>query len=108
MNTMAAVPANDHAGSTQNLGWAWVFLALALAVHVTDEATTGFLAIYNPTVETLRARLGYWPMPTFEFREWLTGLIALAGCPLAAVSVRLSRGALDPAGVLCPGRDYVL
>ena len=31
MNAMAAVPANDHAGSTQNLGWAWVLLALALA-----------------------------------------------------------------------------
>ncbi len=75
MNTMAAVPASDQAGSTQNLGLAWVLLALALAAHVADEALTGFLAVYNPTVEALRARLGYWPMPTFEFREWLTGLI---------------------------------
>jgi hypothetical protein len=60
---------------TPNIGLAWVLLALSLAVHITDEATTGFLAVYNPTVETLRARLGYWPMPTFGFREWLTGLI---------------------------------
>jgi hypothetical protein len=50
---------------------------LALAVHVTDEALTGFLSVYNPTVAALRARFGFWPMPTFEFREWLTGLITL-------------------------------
>jgi hypothetical protein len=49
----------------------WVTLAL----HVTDEALTGFLSVYNSTVLELRARLGFWPMPTFEFREWLTGLI---------------------------------
>ena len=49
---------------------------LALAVHVTDEALTGFLSVYNPTVIALRTRFGFWPMPTFEFREWLTGLIA--------------------------------
>lgn len=47
----------------------------ALALHVTDEALTGFLSVYNPTVLALRATLGFWPMPTFEFREWLTGLI---------------------------------
>jgi hypothetical protein len=48
---------------------------VALALHVVDEALTGFLAVYNPTVLALRARLGFWPMPTFDFREWLTGLI---------------------------------
>jgi hypothetical protein len=48
---------------------------MTLALHVTDEALTGFLSVYNPTVLALRARLGFWPMPTFEFREWLTGLI---------------------------------
>jgi hypothetical protein len=50
---------------------------IALALHVADEALTGFLSVYNPTVLALRARLGYWPMPTFEFREWLTGLMVL-------------------------------
>jgi hypothetical protein len=54
---------------------AWVLLCLSLAVHVTDEALTGFLSVYNPTVLALRARLGFWLMPTFEFREWLAGLI---------------------------------
>ena len=48
---------------------------VALALHVTDEALTGFLSVYNPTVLALRAQFGFWPMPTFEFREWLTGLI---------------------------------
>jgi hypothetical protein len=48
---------------------------MALALHVTDEALTGFLSIYNPTILALRARFGFWPMPTFEFGEWLTGLI---------------------------------
>ena len=50
-------------------------MALALAIHVTDEALTGFLGVYNPTVLALRAKLGFWPMPTFEFRDWLGGLI---------------------------------
>jgi hypothetical protein len=82
--------------STPNLGLAWVLLALALAVHVSDEALTGFLGVYNPTVETLRARLGFWPMPTFEFREWLFGLIAfvvllLASSPFAFRGARWIR-----------------
>jgi hypothetical protein len=56
------------------LGWAWVLMWIALALHVTDEALTGFLAVYNPTVIALRERFGFWPMPTFEFRQWLTDL----------------------------------
>jgi len=48
---------------------------VALLLHVTDEALTGFLSVYNPTVLALRARFGFWPMPTFAFREWLAGLI---------------------------------
>lgn len=54
---------------------AWAVLCLALGLHVFDEAKTGFLGIYNPTVTALRERLGWWPMPTFEFRVWLGGLI---------------------------------
>lgn len=56
-------------------GWAWVALCGAIALHVTDEATTGFLAVYNPTVIELRTRYSWFPMPVFEFRQWLTGLI---------------------------------
>ena len=50
-------------------------MCVALALHVIDEAVTGFLSVYNPTVLALRARLGFWPMPTFAFREWLASLI---------------------------------
>ncbi|HEY6270649.1 MAG TPA: hypothetical protein VIX19_01510 [Terriglobales bacterium] len=51
-----------------------VGFCLALAVHVIDEAVTGFLRVYNPTVLAFRPE-GWWFPPTFEFREWLLGLI---------------------------------
>lgn len=57
------------------LGFAWLALCAALALHVTDEALTGFLGVYNPTVLAMRSRYQWFPMPTFEFKEWLTGLI---------------------------------
>jgi hypothetical protein len=58
-----------------NFGLAWVLLCLALCAHVTDEALTGFLEVYNPTVIAMRERLSWFPMPTFAYREWLIGLI---------------------------------
>lgn len=54
----------------------WLAMTVAFALHVIDEALTGFLKIYNPTVTAMRARWGWFPMPTFQFREWLIGLIA--------------------------------
>jgi len=74
-----ATRAVAHSSSTPQLGRAWITLACALALHVTDEALTGFLSVYNPTVLALRSRLGWWPMPTFAFREWLIGLTVLVG-----------------------------
>lgn len=59
----------------RNFGCAWLFLCLAFVAHVADEALTHFLDIYNPTVLAVRASNPWFPMPTFEFREWLTGLI---------------------------------
>src|SRR5260370_15690439 len=59
----------------QNFGLAWFLLCLAFCAHVTDEALTGFLPIYNATVLAMRSQYKWFPMPTFEFREWLTGLI---------------------------------
>jgi hypothetical protein len=70
-----------------------VLLWTALAVHVFDEALTGFLEVYNPTVLALRAEYGFWPMPTLAFREWLTGL-TLAVLALAALSSYAFRNAL--------------
>lgn len=62
-------------------GRAWFALSVAFGLHVLDEATTGFLDVYNPTVTILRSRWGWFPMPNFEFREWLVGLlVAVAVC----------------------------
>jgi hypothetical protein len=74
-------------------GRAWLALTLAFALHVADEASTGFLSVYNPTVMAMRARWGWFPMPTFGFRGWLIGLmVAVAVCfaltPLAARGTR--------------------
>ena len=57
-------PVRAQISSTKKLGIAWVQLCLALAAHVTDEALTGFLSVYNPTVLALQAKLGFWLMPT--------------------------------------------
>lgn len=70
----APLPGLRSAPVFRRLGFAWVGLWLSLALHVTDEALTGFLSVYNPTVLALRARFGLWPMPTFGFQEWLAGL----------------------------------
>ena len=77
-------------------GPAWLALTVAFALHVLDEAATGFLNIYNPTVLAMRGRLGWFLMPTFEFREWLFGLIAavvlcFALTPVAAHNARWLR-----------------
>jgi hypothetical protein len=56
---------------------AWMVLTTALALHVLDEATTGFLPFYNETVQNLRERLGLFPMPTFTFPVWIGGLVGL-------------------------------
>ena len=67
---------------------------VTLAIHVTDEALTGFLSIYNPTVVALRQKFGFWPMPTFGFREWLAGLtIGIGALALfSPVAFRNGRG----------------
>lgn len=62
-------------GEAGDFGVAWLLLCAALVTHVTDEALTGFLKIYNPTVAAMRERFAWFPMPMLEFREWLIGLI---------------------------------
>jgi hypothetical protein len=81
---------------SDSFGAPWVGLCAALAAHIADEALTGFLAVYNPTVTGVRQRWPWFPMPTFEYREWLTGLIAacvILAClaPLAFRGVRWLR-----------------
>jgi hypothetical protein len=74
MASIAFAPRPGSMPSARRLGFAWIAMCLALAVHVADEALTGFLSVYNPTVLAMRSKLGFWPMPTFSFREWLAGL----------------------------------
>lgn len=64
----------------------------AVGVHVVDEAFTGFLGFYNPLILELRERLGFWPMPTFTFGVWLSGLIA-AVVVLTLLTPAVRRGA---------------
>lgn len=58
-------------------GWAWVALCAALGLHIADEASTGFLSVYNPTVDELRRSVPFLIAPRVGFREWLAGLIAV-------------------------------
>ncbi len=58
----------------QEPGAAWLTLTLAIALHVTDEAITGFLSVYNPTVLRIREALPFVPLPTFTFQVWIGGL----------------------------------
>lgn len=79
-------------GEGRGFGQAWFALTVAFALHIFDEATTGFLSIYNPTVMHLRERWPWFPMPAFEFREWLVGLI-MAVIVCLALTPRAARSA---------------
>ena len=75
---------------------AWFFLACALALHVADEALTGFLPVWNATVAGVRSVMPWAPLPSFPFWLWLGGLIAavlamLVCTPLVARGVRWTR-----------------
>jgi hypothetical protein len=82
-----------------------VALTVALAAHVADEALTDFLSVYNPIVRAARDRFGWFPMPTFTFDVWLTGLVALVAIlllctPLAFAGAAFTRIAAYPYGVI--------
>lgn len=75
--------------SESGFGSAWFALCVAFALHIFDEAATGFLAVYNPTVTILRESWGWLPMGTIQLREFLIGhilvcLLLFCLTPLAA------------------------
>ena len=81
---------------TRRWGIAWLSLVIAIALHVTDEALTGFLPLYNSSVESIRAVVPWLPLPTFSFPVWLGGLSAgivllLALSPLVFAGRRIFR-----------------
>jgi len=88
--------------STPRLGWAWIAFCCALAVHVTDEALTGFLGIWNPTVAAVHARWTWIWLPQFRFETWLGGLIA------AVVVLFLCAGTFYRGGGALRGPSYVV
>lgn len=82
-----------HSNAIRIAQWrtAWICLALALALHVTDEALTGFLPIYNGIVHGIRTRHPWIPLPTFTLPVWLGGLV-LGVLLLLALTPLVSRG----------------
>ena len=58
-----------------NFGAAWIAFALAVSLHVADEASHDFLAVYNPNALAIRRRF-HVPVPVFSYRRWIT-LLAL-------------------------------
>lgn len=68
-----------HPALDWNFGFAWIAFAVAIALHVVDEARHNFLAAYNPNAFAIRRRLHIPFPPVFTFRTWLTGLTAGVG-----------------------------
>ncbi|MBE3044246.1 hypothetical protein IMZ48_17085 [Candidatus Bathyarchaeota archaeon] len=60
-------------------------------MHVTDEALTGFLPLYNGIVRGIRARHPWAPFPVFTFPVWLGGLV-LGVVLLLGLTPFVSRG----------------
>ncbi len=89
-STSGSGPAD--AGASRHVH-AWFLLVAALATHVVDEAATDFLGFYNPLVLSIRARVPWFPMPTFTFGIWLAGL-ALLVIVLALMGRAVRQGAV--------------
>ena len=91
--------------AVRRFGCAWVGFALALAVHVTDEAAHDFLSTYNANARWIRARVPWLPIPTFTFGVWLAplaaGVVLLLGlAPWAFRGVRWLRAVARPLSVV--------
>lgn len=76
---------------------AWMALCVALAIHVADEALTGFLEWYNPTVVSLREKYPQLLLPTHTFGPWLSLLIfAVVALSASSYFVWKGRWAMRP------------
>ncbi|HKR26579.1 MAG TPA: HXXEE domain-containing protein [Acidobacteriaceae bacterium] len=87
-----------------NFGLAWVAFALVIALHVADEASHDFLAVYNPNARAIRAKL-HLPVPVFTPRSFIMTLSSAVGLavlvtPLAFHGVHWVRVAALPLAVL--------
>ena len=72
-------------------------LCVALAIHVADEALTGFLDWYNPTVLAQREEHPQLLLPTFRFDVWIALLIfAVVALTASSYFVWKGRWAMRP------------
>jgi hypothetical protein len=75
---MEAVMREARAGRRPSrAGLAWLLLCLALAVHVAEEALTGFLPVYNQAAHAIRELFPFLPVPTLSVTVWLSATIGL-------------------------------
>lgn len=81
-----------HSTVDWNFGLAWIAFALAVALHVADEARHDFLATYNPNALAIRRRLHIPFPPVFTLRTFL-GLLSSGVCLLLLLSPFAFQGA---------------
>lgn len=87
-----------------NFGLAWIAFALAVSLHVADEANHDFLAVYNPNARAIRRRL-HLPVPIFTLRSFILLLSAAVALlllltPLAFRGTHWLRVAALPVAIL--------
>lgn len=78
-----AVPALPARLDRQHLGYAWLALTLAFAIHIIEEADHDFVAIYQPLTAALNERLPILTLPNIAFTLWLAALAAVVVALLA-------------------------
>jgi hypothetical protein len=82
---------NAHGSKRSGFGRPWVFLTVAVAIHVADEAVNDFPSAYNSGVRHIRDQLPLVLLPTVTFDAWLASLV-VGVCFLAALSPWAYRG----------------
>jgi hypothetical protein len=88
---------SDRGRLRRNHWRAWMGLCVALAIHVTDEALTGFLDWYNPIVREMREKYPMLLLPTFRFDIWISLLIfAIVSLTATSYFVWKGRWAMRP------------
>jgi hypothetical protein len=65
--------------SATGFGNPWGALCAAFALHIVDQASTGVLTVFNPTVAILCQRWGWFPVPAFGFKQWLLAMLVACG-----------------------------
>ncbi|MBD3349581.1 MAG: HXXEE domain-containing protein [Candidatus Eisenbacteria bacterium] len=76
----------------RNLGMPWLFLCLALAIHVAEEIGSGFLSAYDLALEAMRRLVPYVEVPHVSLTVWLGGSIGVVAV-LALLTPLAYRGA---------------